>query len=92
MKCKHCGGDIKQSGDVWVSDLSLEDKLYVMKWNGFNKDHYRYFSMFCGFNDDGKPHAPDEVEAVKELLYEYRSGKNRPQRQRNNTDTLHRRR
>lgn len=80
MKCKCCGQDIKQSGDMWVSDLSLEDKVFVMKSNGFNLDHYRYFSMYCNFDAYGQLHCPDEVEEVKVLIHEYsrRPSKGRP--------------
>jgi aspartate/tyrosine/aromatic aminotransferase len=81
MKCKHCGGDIKQSGDVWIADLSLEDKAYIMRWNGFTLDNYRYFSIFCNFDNEGHSHLPDEAEEVKQILNDYKqSNKNRSAR------------
>jgi hypothetical protein len=51
-----------------------------MKWNGFNLDNYRYFSMFCDFDSmDNRLHLPDEVEEVKQILDDYRrTNKNRP--------------
>lgn len=72
MRCKGCGKEIKQSGECWVSDISLAQKAKLFREYEWDLDAYRIHSIFCNFNPyQGVIHQPSESSKVLSVVTRY---------------------